>query len=326
MRTLAILIAFQLSSALAAQPLKPTPPHQFYGMCSASGAVALDKKHFAVADDEGNQIRIYRNRSDGLPLKTIDFTASLELESRHLETDLEGAARIGKRIYWIGSHGRSADGKPRPSRQIFFATEIARKRGELDLKFVGRPYKNLVADLGAEPRFRLFHFAEAATRAPKEPGALNIEGLAATPDKHLLIGFRNPVPDGKALVIPLLNPTEVIKGKRPQFGDALRLDLGGFGIRDFALAQGEYLIIGGPPDGRGHAKLFRWSGGDAEARPLEVKHFKQFNPEAIVLYPKRGLGAVQILSDDGSQSEDGSRCKDVTDPMAKFFRGFWIKF
>jgi hypothetical protein len=34
------------------------------------------------------------------------------------------------------------------------------------------------------------------------PGGLNIEGLAATPDGQLLIGFRNPLSEGKALLLP----------------------------------------------------------------------------------------------------------------------------
>jgi len=53
-------------------------------------------------------------------------------------------------------------------------------------------------------------FEEASHLAPKTPGALNIEGLCATPDHKLLIAFRNPLPQSKALLIPLENPEQVI--------------------------------------------------------------------------------------------------------------------
>ncbi|MBI3417754.1 MAG: DUF3616 domain-containing protein [Verrucomicrobia bacterium] len=326
MRVLAFLFAAILVSASAAESFKLSAPRQFQGMCSASGAVALDEKHFAVADDEGNQIRIYHNQRAGMPLKTIDLTSFLELDARHAETDLEGAARIGDRIYWIGSHGRNPEGKVRPSRQRFFATDISGKKNQFDLAPAGRPYKGLLTDLSTEPKFKSFHFEEAALRSPKQPGALNIEALAAAPDGHLLIGFRNPIPEGRALIIPLLNPDEVIAGKRPRFGEALRPDLDGLGIRDMAYVRGGYLIIGGHFDGQGHSKLFRWSGGDDQPSQLDVKHFKQFNPEAMVTYPKRGWDAVQVLSDDGSLANEGQRCKDQKDPRAQSFRSFWVSF
>ena len=61
---------------------------------------------------------------------------------------------------------------------------------------------------------------------------MNIEGLAATADGKLRIGFRNPRPGGEALVIPLLNPAPVVdSGAAPVFGELARLDLAGRGIR-----------------------------------------------------------------------------------------------
>src|SRR5205823_3592182 len=143
------------------------------------------------------------------------------------ESDLEGAAKIGNRAFWISSHGRNKDGKFRPNRDRFFATDIKLVNGEVTLAPVGRPYKTWLDDLIGDPRFAAFHFAGAATHAPKASGGLNIEGLSATSEGHLLIGFRNPIPKGKALLIPLVNPNDVIAGKRPVFGSAIQLDLGG---------------------------------------------------------------------------------------------------
>ena len=294
-------------------------------MCSASGAVALDDNHFAVADDEGNQIRIYHNQREGKPVSILDLNSFLELDPRHGEADLEGAARVGQLVYWIGSHSRNPEGKLRLNRHRFFATQIEIKKRKATLTPIGRPCKDLLAQLVAEPKFKTLRFAEAASLPPKSPGALNIEGLAAAPNGSLIIGFRNPIPDGNALLVPLLNPEEVIAGKKARFGEALHVDLGGLGIRDFAYSEAGYVIVGGHADGQGHSKLFHWSGGAKPPETVEVKHFKQFNPEAVIIYPRFGLERIQILSDDGGVREDGRRCKDLPNPDDRIFRSFWVK-
>ena len=50
----------------------------------------------------------------------------------------------------------------------------------------------------------------------------------------MFIGFRNPVPQGKALVVPLLNPREVVHGQRAQPGESVLLDLAGRGTASVA--------------------------------------------------------------------------------------------
>ena len=55
----------------------------------------------------------------------------------------------------------------------------------------------------------------------------------------LRIGFRNPKNEDKdALLVPLLNPAEIIKkGARAKFGDPLLLNLGGLGVRDMVACE-----------------------------------------------------------------------------------------
>src|SRR5438046_3034925 len=187
MRSLWILVPAFVGSSLSGQPTV-SEPMKYHGMCDASAAVAIDSSRFAVASDEDSKIRIYSATGEKLPLQIIDLTPFLELDPRHPETDIEGAARMGERIYWIGSHGRNRDGKLRLDRHRFFATEIKNSGANVVLKLAGRPYKTLLQDLNKDPRFKLFNLPVAAQRAPKAAGALNIEGLSATPENHLLIG------------------------------------------------------------------------------------------------------------------------------------------
>jgi len=71
------------------------------------------------------------------------------------------------------------------------------------LRPVERPYVNLLDDLGRDERYVDCGWDWLPCFPLKSPGGLNIEGLCATPDGQLLIGFRNPIPDGKALIAPL---------------------------------------------------------------------------------------------------------------------------
>ena len=327
-----LIVAFSACGGPGAAADSQTPPARlnlvrparYSGMADASGAVAVNSNLFLVADDEENRLRLYRSDQGGPPVKEFDMNRFLEVHGKSLEADLEGAARIGDRAFWIGSHGRNKDGKDRPNRCRFFATDIKLTNGEVTLTPVGKPCKDLLDALIADSRFAAFHFAQAAGRAPKETGALNIEGLSATPEGHLLIGFRNPIPEGRALLIPMLNPNDVITGKPPAFGPAIQLDLGGLGIRDIAWHEGTYVIVAGPWHGGGPFRLYFWKGPGALAEPVAVKHLNDYHPEAIVIYPGQGLNAIQFLSDDGKLELDGVSAREITDPSRKTFRSFWV--
>jgi hypothetical protein len=224
-------------------PAAPVTTQAVYvGMCDASAAVALNKELFAVANDEDNSLRIYDAAKGGLPIASQDLSVLLRVDRKKPETDLEGACWIGDYIYWISSHGRNRDGKFRASRHRFFATQVEQKGGQIQVRGVGRVYVNLLADLLRDARLRRFGLDRASRLPPKAAGALNIEGLCATPENTLLIGFRNPLPENRALIVPMLNPGEVINGRIPRFGDPLLLNLAAQSWRarhsgDCALAQ-----------------------------------------------------------------------------------------
>lgn len=322
---LRLLIAWALCLLpTAGATLRLVRPASFLGMCDASCAVAVSSNLFLVGNDEDNVLRLYAADRPGLPVKEFDMTAFLEVRAKSPEADLEGAVRIGNRAFWIGSHGANRAGKYRPNRGRFFATDIQLDGTNVLVTPAGRPCRRLLEDLVAEPALQVFGLAAAAMRTPKEPGALNIEGLAATPEGHLLIGFRNPVPQGKALLVPLLNPDQVIQGEQAHFGPSLQLDLGGFGIRDMANCGNTYVILAGPYDSGRHFLLYQWAGPGTAPDPLVILGINSYHPEALILYPQNGLNEWQILSDDGNRVIDGCRCKDLTDPRRKAFSGFWI--
>ncbi len=316
-----LMVAY--SSFRALGETKVSSPAVYSGMCDASAAVALTGRLFAVASDEDSVIRIYSRDKAGPPVQTVNLSAFLDLDAKKPESDLEGAARVGDRAYWITSHGRNRSGKLRLSRERFFATQIVTNGQGVELKMVGKPYEDLLSDLIRDPKLKPFRLAEASGREPKAHGALNIEGLSGTPDGHLLIGFRNPIPDGKALLVPMLNPDQVIHGRPAKLGDPIIVDLGGLGIRDLAYWNGKYLIIAGPYDGKGQSYVYEWFGGTARPRRVKHAHLNNLNPEAIVFYPDKGWEQIQLLSDDGRRLLNGKPCKEC-DPGQQRFRSVWL--
>lgn len=293
-------------------------------MCDASAAVALGRDLFIAGDDESNALSVYTTRHPGPPLSTRDVSVFLGLR-RGAEVDIEGSARLGDHVFWISSHGTNVRGKKRLARQRFFATTgaIAPHGGGIDLRPVGRPYLNLLKDLLREPKLAPFHLAAAANLPPKTPGALSIEGLTATPDQHLLIGFRNPIPGGRALLVPLRNPVALIQGRESaRFGNAVLLPLNGLGIRSIELWRDHYLIVGGTADGKGDSSLYLWDGASAQPQRLVDVSFRDINPEAIAIIESGAPNQVELLvvSDDGTVQVDGAECKRSKDSSRKQFR------
>jgi len=283
-------------------------------MCSASAGVALTPDHFVVADDESNRLRTYSRSKPGLPIHELDLRGFLQVGKGNPEIDLEGAAQVDDVVYWISSHGRNRDAEVRPSRQRFFATKINGER----LQPAGKPYANLLNDLIAEESLLEFGLEAAAQKAPNKKGGLNIEGLCARPDGTLLIAFRNPVPKKKALLIPLLNPEELVAGgnARAKFGPAIQLSLDEYGARDLVQRDGVYYIIAGARDGGHDTKLFRWDGA---SNPVLLHEWqaRTFNPEAILSIPGKP-NEFTILSDDGGVKIAGLECKDLPEANRNF--------
>jgi len=316
------------SARSEAAPAKADNEVVFTGMCDASGAVALSERNVLVADDEDNVLRVYDAERGGAPTSQLDLSMLLGLPRKEKkdgtmapppEVDIEAAARIADRAYFITSHGRNSAGKLKTERLRFFATN-APEHGALSV--VGAPYRDLVKDLLEEPRLAPFDLASAAERPPKAAGGLNIEGLTARVEGGLWLGFRNPIPGGRALLVPLLNPERLISGERASFGDPVTLDLAGLGVRGLSSWRGRYLIAAGAFDSASAAALFSWDGASQLGR-VAVPDLQRYNPEA--LFTPEGREQILLLSDDGSALLDGIECKRLEDSTKKRFRGLWFK-
>ncbi len=314
------LILSAVGFEAAAQTIKT---ETFAGMCDASAAVAFGENEFVVANDEDNDLRVFDPGKPDAPqfLKLSEIYKDVIFDGDDLEIDLEGAAQIGDRIFWIGSHSTSKNGKFRAARHRLFAVQMSRDAsGKYNAVTAGQIYTNLIADLEKDARFNDFKLKEAKAIKPKDSGGLSIEGLAAAPDGSLLIAFRNPLrggqtkdgflTGGKALIVKLLNPTEVIEGAAARFDALIELDLGGYGIRslEYNAPKKNFFIVAGPYHANEQTprevnRIYTWSGKPKDAPKLKKKfNLTEYNIEAAFFLPSSKMN-LRLFSDDGTTCE-----------------------
>lgn len=218
--------------------------------------------------------------------------------------DLEGVTTDSAgNIYAITSHSRDSDGDTQKSRE-----RLVRFRIEGDSVVDPRVFGNLKRDLmAAHPELA----ASAAIRNVKSEGGLNIEALEMSPDqRQLLIGFRSPLLDERAIIASIENPGAIFDtDERPRIGARLTtLDLDGNGIRGISWVPSlaGYLIIAGPVT-RDKVKfqLWFWRGGSGDhPRRVTVAGLSGFeHAEGVSPAVIEGRQCIIIVSDDGNRDE-----------------------
>ncbi|MDP2028861.1 MAG: DUF3616 domain-containing protein [Thiobacillus sp.] len=286
-------------NTLAFRPLK--------GLHEPSAILQLPDGRFLVVEDEPKHpFSLFRigldDQVSSAPLSTEIQGSNKAL--RKLD-DLEGltADRHGN-IYAITSHSRNADGKQKKSRDRLVRFRIESDRIIDPIVVTGlKP-----ALLEAHP---ILH-AAAKIRDVKDDDGINIEALEISADQqNLLIGFRSPLLDNRALIATVENHAAMFEADEAiRISNALiTLNLEGDGIRGMSWlpALNTYLLISGPSSGgQVQFKLWRWSGQpDEPALRLSVpgllglEHAEGVCPAVIDGQPK-----IIFVSDDGSKKQD----------------------
>ncbi|MBI5007736.1 MAG: DUF3616 domain-containing protein [Nitrosomonadales bacterium] len=276
------------------------------GVYEPSAIQQLADGRFLVVEDEKEHpfslVTIRRDGSAGSTPLTPDMRQADD-DFWKLD-DLEGIAldRSGN-IYALTSHSRNGKGEQKRSRDKLVRFRIEGER-------VVAP--SVVMEL--KPALAAAHplLAQAAEiRDVKNDGGLNIEALEISPDQQrLLVGFRSPLLDGRAIVASVENPAAMFDaGATPRIAPELEtLDLGGNGIRGMSWvpALGGYLLISGPvAREQVHFQLWFWSGKSGEhPRRVSVPGLQGFeHAEGVTPAVIDGRQRIMIVSDDGSREE-----------------------
>jgi hypothetical protein len=134
--------------------------------------------------------------------------------------------------------------------------------------------------------------------------AINIEGLGWDPaNKRLLLGLRNPLIDGQALLVPVVlkDPSAALSADNMSFGAAIKLGLEGFAIRSIAYdaGAGHFILIAGATEGEKSDGfvLWSWDGSGAPAKLMELD--KKIKPEGVTSVDRNGKRSILVVGDAG---------------------------
>jgi hypothetical protein len=265
-----------------------------------------DGRFIVVEDEQRHPIDLLTLQQDGRFSAAALFPKELfdkdgpAAEFRKLD-DLEALDVDDRgRVYALTSHSRTGKGNAKQEREKLVRFEV--DGDELrDPRVVQDLKKQLMA---AHPVLK----AAAEIEDVKDGNGLNIEGLAFDAERaRLLVGFRGPLVDGKAMLVAIENVDEVFEtGAEPRIAQgAILLDLGGEGIRGMTHDPrlDGFLIIGGPleqvEDVPFH--LWFWQGqADQPPRRVTVPGLNGFeHAEGITQARWRGEERILIVSDDG---------------------------
>ena len=159
-----------------------------------------DGRFLVVEDEKDHPLSLVTIGADGSVSSTVLTATLLQVFSSFWKLDdLEGLAadRAGF-VYAITSHSRDDDGDEKKSRERLARFRVEDER-VVDPKVVDGLKKALTT------RHAVLA-AAAQVRDVKAGGGLNIEALEVTPDQQrLLIGFRSPLRDGRALIASVEN-------------------------------------------------------------------------------------------------------------------------
>jgi len=332
---------------VSGDPTALDTPRYHDGAADGSSVIDVGGNDMLVADDENSVIRLYSGTSSGAPIASWDFSSHFGAGN---ELDLEASVRVGNTIYWSGSMSNTKDAVYQSSRNVFFATTVTGSGDATQLAWAGS-YAGLRDELMAWDHANgdaLGLTADCSETAPTLPDIVdgcNLEGLETAPGSTgtAYLGFRAPVIQGKALIVPVTNYTSLIGSAAgsAHFGDPILLDLGGRSIREIRQgANGQYLITAGAPDdtpvaGLGWA-LYRWNGeagsapvplatlpADSGAAGQEAGSF-----ESIVHVPGTLAAGtrVQLMTDNGTTVfyGDGVAGKDVSPTALQKSVSEWV--
>ena len=279
-----------------------------------SGITQLPDGRIIVVEDEKTRPFSILTLDDKLaistePLQSKSFFSTI-FENQPIGAlgDLE-AIDVGEQgfVYAITSHSLTLSGKRSAIRE-----KLVRFKVDGNQRVSASVLTNLKDAMNS-----VIDKLDDANRASdnKDSNSLNIEGLSFDKKKEvLLIGFRSPVINGKAVIMVMKNPkTSFANGEIPIFeNDPIYLDLDKGGIRGIAFDPklNGYLIISRQEKTDKKFKLWLWNGIASHA-PQRIRINDKYNlskAEGITPIRHNDIERVMITFDVGKKSKRKKGC------------------
>ncbi len=277
---------------------------QFEDIYEPSAVQQLQDGRLLIVEDEPSRaLSVVEFQPDG----SLSENGSLDnrlLRSFHRQlNDLEGLAMSADGyVYAITSHSRTKEGERKQDREQLLRFKI---RGD-DL-IDNDVYVGLTKQL--KESGVLENALKNSVNKNVSFQAINIEAFNFDKEgEKLLLGFREPLIDGKSMIVVVENPVGIFEhGEQPKFSeDVILLDLQGGGIRslDYDPVLDVYLMANEikDEDGKNYSQLWSWTGElDEEPKQIDLPSIISLkNVESIAPLVINGESRLLIVSDDGN--------------------------
>ncbi|MDO4231658.1 MAG: DUF3616 domain-containing protein [Lautropia sp.] len=277
-------------------------PQQFQGTYEPSSVLQLDDGRILIVEDESRRsLGLLTAGSNGKLTENEDIDTGLVQSVGRKLNDMEALTRDkAGNIYSITSHSTNRQGERNPNREVLMRFRIAGDKVADPLT-----HTKLVDQLTASGPLQTMIEARTGSRADFRK--TNIEGMSYDQEKgHLLLGFREPVVNGKTMILAIGNPDAMFTQKAaPQFVDAYFLDMKGNGIRGMSwdAAQKRYLLTNEIRNAAGKNRSHLWSwNGNADSAPVDITPpaFKEMkNVEGVGTVRMNDKPGYLFTSDEG---------------------------
>ena len=135
---------------------------------------------------------------------------------------------------------------------------------------------------------------------------INIEGLSFSPKtKTLLVAFRAPLFQEKALILEITNPQDIfLDNARAKFSDAIRVNLHGLGIRDITYdtqKDGYWIVAGESGNRNSNFKLWFWDKKTNTAAIVKNQPDIGFTEGITLVQSASNKPALLLVEDNGKK-------------------------
>jgi hypothetical protein len=269
---------------------------KFYNIFEPSAATTLPDGKVLIGEDESgaDALKLIEVQEDSsiVEVGTLYMSKKIKKQFKKNIEDLEALTSDGNTIYGATSHSLNRTNKEKKSREKLMMFEYV--DGAIEDFHL---YSDLKKDLYT-------HFPDIFKETLFGVSTLSIEGLCYE-DESLIIGFRSPVPEGKAMLIAIENPREVfLKDEKPRFSKPQFLNLNGLGIRDIVYdtqKNGFWIIAGGSDERNSNFQLWYWDKKNSKLSIVK-NHPEIGYGEGITIINKNSMKpALLIVEDNGKK-------------------------
>ncbi len=280
-----------------------TPRHALAGLYEPSGlAMLADGRILVVEDEMLSPLSVLRpdDVMAALPFASKPEPVSGPPDALRLD-DLEAATSDADgHVFMITSHSRTNHGNRFKSREKLVRFRL--DGNEIVDAAIITNLRDQITELTRD-------LAKAGRRGRGRHG-LNIEGMAYDPaGNRLLIGLRQPVVNGQAVLLPLPEPDREFSNDPPSplLGEPVYLDLAGGGIRAMAYspALGGFLIMSRQEKHGEAFKLWFWNPHDGDPRQIRLApEINLKNAEGLAVVRQNGSERIMLVFDNGNRKHN----------------------